>query len=78
MLSTATAAAFRRRGIGGQLLSALLAALRADGVQRVRLTVHPQNRARQLYLRHGFRVIGEDAAYFGTGEPREVLELAWR
>lgn len=75
LLSAATAPADRGRGVGSQLLTALLATLRAEDVRRVRLTVHPQNPARRLYARHGFQALAEEPDYFGPGEPRLVLQL---
>lgn len=39
------------------------------------LTVHPENAgAVRLYRRFGFETMGEEAAYFGPGEPRLRME----
>lgn len=52
-------ASHRDRGIGGQLLTVALDAARAKGLLRVQLMVLDGNdRARALYLRHGFVVEG--------------------
>jgi ribosomal protein S18 acetylase RimI-like enzyme len=50
----------RGRGIGRRLLRALLAAARERGTARVSLSVERANRARDLYLGEGFRVVGGD------------------
>jgi RimJ/RimL family protein N-acetyltransferase len=52
-------ASHRDRGIGGLLISAAIDAARAKGLLRVQLMVLDGNdRARALYLRHGFVVEG--------------------
>jgi GNAT superfamily N-acetyltransferase len=48
----------RGQGIGRRLLRALLAAAGARGISRVSLSVERANRARELYLDVGFRVVG--------------------
>ena len=51
--------ACRGRGLGGQLMTAALAASRACGLERVELGVFADNeRARRLYARMGFVVEG--------------------
>lgn len=57
---------FQRRGVGS---AALRHVLDGAGVHPVRLSVLHTNRARGLYLRHGFTEVGRDAV-------RAVLE--WR
>ena len=54
---------YRGRGVGRQLLRALLAAARDEGVPRVSLSVERANRARRLYVAEGFQVVasGRDA-----------------
>ena len=49
---------FQRRGHGEPLMRAALAAARGQGYRQVALTVHPQNPARRMYERCGFRTIG--------------------
>lgn len=48
----------RGQGIGRRLLRALLAAAAERGISRVSLSVERANRARDLYLDQGFRIVG--------------------
>ena len=64
----------RRRGLATGLLRALLDRLDAAGIATVWLTVHPENPAVRLYERLGFEPVGEEADYFGDGEPRLRME----
>ncbi len=77
VLNLAVAPEFRRRGIGGALLDAGLAAFRRRRVDEVFLEVRESNRSAQaLYLGCGFRAVGQRAAYYRN--PREdalVLRL---
>jgi ribosomal protein S18 acetylase RimI-like enzyme len=54
-LGIALEPAFQHRGHGEPLMRAALAAARAAGYRQVSLTVHPENPARALYERCGFR-----------------------
>jgi ribosomal-protein-alanine N-acetyltransferase len=78
VLNLAVAPEFRRNGIGGGLLRAGIAALRRRRVDEVFLEVRESNHsARALYLSHGFRAVGQRAAYYRN--PKEdalVLRLA--
>lgn len=74
ILSAATSPAHRGRGVGSQLLAALLAKLHAADLRRVWLTVHPDNPARRLYERHGFTIEAQVPDYFGPDEPRLRLQ----
>ena len=75
ILSAAVAARHRGLGIATRLTRSILDALAAHGFSRARLTVHPQNLgAVALYRKLGFRARSEDAAYFGPGEPRLLME----
>jgi GNAT superfamily N-acetyltransferase len=65
------AAAERGRGIGGRLLGALADLAREQGHARLSLSVEPQNPARRLYARAGYREIGLDAG----GSVLMLLEL---
>jgi ribosomal-protein-alanine N-acetyltransferase len=77
VLNLAVAPEFRRRGIGGALLEAGLAALRRRKVDEVFLEVRESNvSAQALYLGYGFRPVGQRAAYYRN--PKEdalVLRL---
>jgi GNAT superfamily N-acetyltransferase len=52
----------RGRGVGRRLLRHLLAAAATRGIARVSLSVERENRARELYLREGFVVVGGDSS----------------
>ena len=56
---------YRRRGIGGALLAAVVERARERGAQRGFLEVRASNMAAQhLYARHGFAVAGRRARYY--------------
>ncbi len=75
VLNLAVAPEFRRRGIGGALLDAGLAALRRRKVDEVFLEVRESNiSAQALYLGHGFRPVGQRAAYY-RNPPEDALVL---
>jgi ribosomal-protein-alanine N-acetyltransferase len=77
VLNLAVAPEFRRRGIGSTLLRAGIGALRRRKADEIFLEVRESNRSAQaLYLSHGFRAVGQRAAYYRN--PREdalVLRL---
>jgi GNAT superfamily N-acetyltransferase len=54
---------YHRRGVGARLLRQMLDRADAEGVG-VALQVIKINPARNLYERHGFRVVGETATHF--------------
>ena len=58
-LSMGVVRAWRGRGVGSRLLDALIAAAREQGLGSMSLSVEPDNRARRLYERAGFRQVGE-------------------
>lgn len=58
-LSVGVARAWRGRGIGSRLLGALIAAAREQGLASLSLSVEPDNYARHLYERVGFRQVEE-------------------
>jgi ribosomal-protein-alanine N-acetyltransferase len=78
ILNLAVAPEWRRRGVADALLRSGLLALRRRKVEEVFLEVRESNHSAQaLYLRHGFRPVGQRAAYYRN--PREdalVLRLA--
>lgn len=55
--------AFRRRGLGRQLLDVVTEQARAQGLARVTLGVHRDNPAARLYESAGFRRTGTDGEY---------------
>lgn len=54
---------FQHRGYGQPLMMEALQAARRAGYRRVSLTVHPENPARHLYERCGFREIDRRSNY---------------
>ena len=77
VLNLAVAPEFRRRGVGGALLEAGLAAFRRRRATEVFLEVRESNHSAQsLYLARGFRAVGQRASYYRN--PKEdalVLRL---
>ena len=55
---------YRGRGIGTQLLNALLLLLRENGYRRVSLSVQKENPALRLYQRTGFRIVAEEGTEY--------------
>ena len=75
ILSMGVHTSCRGQGFATGLLGALLDRLDVTGTERVWLTVHPNNTgALRLYRSAGFVAVGEEAAYFGPGEPRVRME----
>lgn len=60
-LAVALLPPYRGRGIGTQLLRAMLDELHGRGFAAVSLSVQRANPAGRLYLRLGFRIVGEHA-----------------
>jgi ribosomal protein S18 acetylase RimI-like enzyme len=56
-LAIAVRPVFRRRGIGHQLLEAILKTAASQGIEKISLSVEIENPALKLYLRHGFQPI---------------------
>ena len=79
-LGNSAAPEFRRKGIGGALLEAGLAAFRRRRATEVFLEVRESNRSAQaLYLARGFRPVRQRASYYRN--PKEdalVLRLPLR
>ncbi len=80
VLNLAVAPEFRRRGVGGMLLEAGLAAFRRRRATEVFLEVRESNQsAKSLYMARGFRPVGQRASYYRN--PKEdalVLRLPLR
>ena len=67
---------YRGRGIGTQLLNALLFLLRENGYRQVSLSVQKENPALRLYRRTGFRIVAEKGTEYlmlwdGTQEEQQ-------
>ena len=60
-LAIAVVPSQRGKGVGEQLLLALIERARQAGHTSLSLSVEPGNPARKLYERHGFRVVDEGA-----------------
>ena len=58
-LSMGVVRTWRGRGVDSRLLDALIAAARVQGLASLSLSVEPDNYARRLYDRVGFRQVGE-------------------
>jgi len=69
-LAVAVAAAHRGRGLGTRLMRELAERARAEGVERLSLSVDAGNPALRLYERLGYRELSRD-----EGGVRMVLEL---
>ncbi len=57
-LAMGVATAWRAQGVGSRLLEELIDTARRRGLPAVSLSVEPDNRARRLYERTGFRRVG--------------------
>ena len=72
----AVAKDYQRKGIGKQLMSTELEALRTKGAEIVMAEVHHQNaRAIPFYYTHGFRISGCLQDYFGISHDAIILKL---
>ncbi len=67
--------AYRRQGIGEQVLGRALARLQRQGVEKVFLEVRASNVAAQgLYGKMGFSVIGKRKGYYSENEDAVIME----
>lgn len=64
LLLLGTARAWRRRGVGGALLRAVIAACRARELATLHLEVRASNDAARLYRAAGFAKVGERRGYY--------------
>ena len=67
----------RGRGLGSDLVGVAIAFARSAGYERIQLwTNHPLVAARQIYVRHGFKLIGEQRHHsFGVDLVGQTYEL---
>jgi [ribosomal protein S18]-alanine N-acetyltransferase len=79
LLSIAVAPAARRRGLGGEILGAVLERGKARGAVRAILEVREGNAAaRAFYRMHGFIDIGTRRRYYSdTGEDAIIMEFVF-
>ncbi|MCU0628796.1 MAG: GNAT family N-acetyltransferase [Methanoregulaceae archaeon] len=76
ILRLRVSAPYRRRHIGSDLLSTLLAEFKQKEVSAVQLSVAPGNTGAQaLYRLFGFEVAAFHKGYFGDGEDRLIMAL---
>lgn len=67
--------AYRRQGIGEQVLARILERLGENGVEKIFLEVRASNvAARALYSKMGFVVIGKRKGYYSGGEDAVIME----
>ncbi|HZP76187.1 MAG TPA: ribosomal protein S18-alanine N-acetyltransferase [Pseudolabrys sp.] len=79
ILSVATAASWRGRGLARSLLNLHLRRLAGLGARAVFLEVGESNDpATRLYARAGFREVGRRANYYGEGSPTGATALVLR
>lgn len=74
---------YRNYGIGSQMMTRVEEDLKLKGYERILLNVnHDNEKARCLYERLGYRVIGEEPGIWSyiddKGKRRDVNEPAWR
>ncbi|MGV9341786.1 GNAT family N-acetyltransferase [Streptomyces sp. NPDC003688] len=79
ILSLVVSPALRGNGLGRELMTEMLRLLREEGAGEVLLTVDPANDSAVTLYRHlGFTPSGApDPEYFGPGEPRQRMRLAF-
>ncbi len=82
LLLLATGRAWRRRGVGGALLRAVIDACRARDLATLHLEVRAGNDAARLYREEGFAKVGERRGYYrgrdGTGFDAHTFRRAVR
>lgn len=79
LFTFALAKKYQGAGYGRALLDHTLAVCRERGMDRVYLTVRPDNHAAsKLFKQAGFDFVAHDERYFGPGEPRDVYNFPLR
>ena len=76
ILSLATNQDKRGKGTGRLLSQKVIELFKSKEIDRILLTVHPENApATHLYNKLGFEIHEKIENYYGDGEPRLVMEL---
>jgi len=65
---------YRKKGVGKLLMEGIETAIQPYDLEKLELTVDPENNAKFLYLDYGDNIVEYDANYFGAGQGRERLE----
>ena len=80
VLNFAVAAAYRRRGVGSQMIAKLIAKLSSQRRKRVVLEVRETNLAAQLFFReNGFRAVSVLRSYYAdTPEDAYLMQYRYR
>ncbi|WP_297480214.1 N-acetyltransferase [uncultured Photobacterium sp.] len=68
ILALAVDSSVQGRGVGKKLMQEAMAAL--TGCEKLWLTVHPDNHAKNLYQQLGFTDVEQESDYFGLAQPR--------
>lgn len=63
-ISMAVKAEYRGKGIGSKLLEAIAEAYRKQGIISISLSVDQENRAKDLYLRHNYKIVSTEETAF--------------
>ena len=75
LLNIAVDTAYRGRGIGESLLTAVHEQARTLGAERILLEVRVSNApAIALYKKHGYKKIAVRKNYYGNGEDADIME----
>ncbi len=74
ILALAVSANHRKLGIGKELTEELITHLKEMDTQKIKLTVHPDNNAIELYEKLGFVTVGREENYYGDNTPRLIMD----
>lgn len=77
LLLLAVDPAFRRRGLGSQLIESLRETARKQGSQRLFLEMRRGNPAERLYCNCGFQMIGTRPGYYRAGDGSRIDALTF-
>lgn len=76
ILSLGVSRDFRQCGIGTKLLIESIKELKKGGGEIIKLTVHPDNSAIQIYKKYGFKTKKKYKDYYGDNEDRLLMIYA--